>query len=56
MSDAEIEARLAGPHMCVFSVARLGKGPVAIPKAGTMQAPGCGVSRLVGDVLKRSGS
>jgi len=33
MSDAEIEARLAGPHMCVFSVTRLGKGPVAIPLA-----------------------
>jgi hypothetical protein len=33
MSDAEIEARLADPHMCVFSVARLGKGPVAVPLA-----------------------
>jgi hypothetical protein len=33
MSDAEIEARLAGPHMCVFSVARMGKGPVAVPLA-----------------------
>ena len=33
MSDAEIEARLGGPHMCVFSVARIGKGPVAVPLA-----------------------
>ena len=33
MSDAEIEPRLADPHMCVFSVSRLGKGPVAIPLA-----------------------
>jgi nitroimidazol reductase NimA-like FMN-containing flavoprotein (pyridoxamine 5'-phosphate oxidase superfamily) len=33
MSHAEIEARLADPHMCVFSVARLGKGPVAVPLA-----------------------
>jgi len=33
MSDAEIEKRLAGPHMCVFSVARVGKGPVAVPLA-----------------------
>lgn len=33
MSEAEIEARLAGPHMCVFSVARVGKGPVAVPLA-----------------------
>lgn len=33
MSPAEIETRLAGPHMCVFSVARVGKGPVAVPLA-----------------------
>ncbi len=33
MSDAEIAARLAGPHMCVFSVARKGKGPVSVPLA-----------------------
>ena len=33
MTDTEIAARLAGPHMCVFSVARLGKGPVAVPLA-----------------------
>jgi nitroimidazol reductase NimA-like FMN-containing flavoprotein (pyridoxamine 5'-phosphate oxidase superfamily) len=33
MTDAEIEVRLAGPHTCVFSVARLGKGPVSVPLA-----------------------
>lgn len=33
MSDAEIETRLAGPHTCVLSVARRGKGPVAVPLA-----------------------
>ena len=33
MSDAEIEARLACPNTGVFSVGRVGKGPVSIPLA-----------------------
>jgi hypothetical protein len=33
MSEAQIEAHLTGPHMCVFSVARRDKGPAAVPLA-----------------------
>lgn len=33
MSEAEIDAVLDGSHMCVFSVARKGRGPVAVPLA-----------------------
>jgi nitroimidazol reductase NimA-like FMN-containing flavoprotein (pyridoxamine 5'-phosphate oxidase superfamily) len=33
MTDEQIATFLAGPHMCVFSVSRTGKGPIAVPLA-----------------------